>query len=549
MAATIRRRPDLFVWLLICGLAMVLLDRLAAPGTFWFDEWAFILTRRTNGIDTFLAPHNGHLSVLPVIAFKILMATVGLSHYHPYRLMGLLTHILVASALFRYVRMRMGSAPAMCAGVVVLLLGAGWQDLLWPFQIGFMGTVFAGITVWNLLEGRTHRRDGWASVALAAALACSGLGIGVLAGTALRLVVERDVKRLVRVLLAPTVLYAVWYLVYGDSEGSISNVPRLPWFVSNEAAASAGALGGLDIGWSRVVLVAVIALAITTAARGHRPTAAILAPLGCALTNWALIGYSRAQYGDYASSRYVYVGGILTLLILADVLAPINGWVVYFSSLVLSVLCVWGNWQPLNTGADYLRYPTNITRSELRAVEWAAETVDASYRPDPYRMPQVVSGPYLAAVADLGSPAATDGEVVVNSYVARSEADRVSIEALKVAFYPAGSIAGITRRTVVGEDLKMTVAAGDCVLVTGHGRTERKLETPLLSGEQLYIGSTTQPTEVRLRRYADTVPNDPTAVIKKGLTSTVLIPGDSAPLQTWVTEVRSAGDIRVCNFG
>ncbi len=65
--------------------------------TFFYDEWAFILTRRGGGLGTYLDPHNGHLALFPVIVYKVLFATVGLRHYTPYRVVEIALHLLAAS--------------------------------------------------------------------------------------------------------------------------------------------------------------------------------------------------------------------------------------------------------------------------------------------------------------------------------------------------------------------------------------------------------------------------------------------------------------------
>ena len=110
---------------------------------FFYDEWDFILGRRGNSIDSFLESHGGHLVVVPVLIYKTLFAIVGLEHYGPYRLTDLALHLLCVILLFVLVRRRVGGAVAVIAAASLLFLGGAWQDLLWAFQITYLGSIAA----------------------------------------------------------------------------------------------------------------------------------------------------------------------------------------------------------------------------------------------------------------------------------------------------------------------------------------------------------------------------------------------------------------------
>ena len=120
-------------------------SRAAAPGT----------RRRCS------TPHNEHLSLVPVLVYKLLFSTVGTDSYVPYRVAGLLLHCGVAALLFAYARRRVGELLALGAAAIVLFLGTAWPDVLWPFQIGFLGSLAAGIGALLALdrEDTPRRRD------------------------------------------------------------------------------------------------------------------------------------------------------------------------------------------------------------------------------------------------------------------------------------------------------------------------------------------------------------------------------------------------------
>src|SRR5690348_16449738 len=88
--------------------AGTLLLHLSRGSSFWADEWDFILHRRGGSLDTFLAPHNGHLSLVPVAIYKLLFAVCGIGSYTPYRIVVTLLSLLVGVLVFVYARPRVG---------------------------------------------------------------------------------------------------------------------------------------------------------------------------------------------------------------------------------------------------------------------------------------------------------------------------------------------------------------------------------------------------------------------------------------------------------
>ena len=41
------------------------------------------MDRRGSSLGTFLEPHNGHFSLVPIVLYKVLFATAGLDDYAP----------------------------------------------------------------------------------------------------------------------------------------------------------------------------------------------------------------------------------------------------------------------------------------------------------------------------------------------------------------------------------------------------------------------------------------------------------------------------------
>lgn len=96
-------RPALAVAVIASGLLLLHLTR----GTsFWADEWIWITTRRGNTADAFLAPYNGHLSLVPIAIYRLMFAVFGIGGYTPYRALVIGLSLVVAVLVFVYARSR-----------------------------------------------------------------------------------------------------------------------------------------------------------------------------------------------------------------------------------------------------------------------------------------------------------------------------------------------------------------------------------------------------------------------------------------------------------
>src|SRR5713226_3512047 len=120
---------------------------------FYFDEWDFILTAPDWSWTTYLQPHNEHPVMLPRLIYAVLLATVGLRSYLPYMAVLLALHAASVVLLFELARRRGGDLVGIAAAALLLVLGAGWENLLWAFQIAFVGSVACGLGALLALEG------------------------------------------------------------------------------------------------------------------------------------------------------------------------------------------------------------------------------------------------------------------------------------------------------------------------------------------------------------------------------------------------------------
>ena len=126
-------------WLALAGMLVataVFLVYETRDTMFWIDEWTWVLERRGSDLGTYLEPHNGHLSLVPVALYKLLFEIAGTDGYTPFRLPVIAAHLILAVLTFVYARPRVGSILALLATALILGLAPGWQNIMWGFQVG-----------------------------------------------------------------------------------------------------------------------------------------------------------------------------------------------------------------------------------------------------------------------------------------------------------------------------------------------------------------------------------------------------------------------------
>src|SRR5207253_6534769 len=141
--------------------------------TFYFDEWTFINTAPDWTLATYFQPHNEHPSMLFRAVYAALLNTVGLRSYVPYMTLLMLGHFANVLLLFELVRRRAGPAIAIAAAALLLTLGAGWEDVLWSFQMAWLASVACGLGALLVLESRSR-------IPLAMALVAISLGFSAI---------------------------------------------------------------------------------------------------------------------------------------------------------------------------------------------------------------------------------------------------------------------------------------------------------------------------------------------------------------------------------
>lgn len=291
--------------------------------TFYFDEWTFILPTDSSWT-VYLQPHNEHPAMLPRLIYAALLNTVGMRSYVPYMAILLALHVACVVLMFELVRSRAGDLVALGAALLLLVLGAGWENLLWAFQIGFVGSVACGLGALLVIQTGSPRM--WlAMVLLFGSLMFSGIGLFFWVATAVWLALT-PARRQDLVWLAPIAIALIaWYLAYGHAGAPpkpvslAGNVAVLPLYVVWGLGASAAGLIGEGGLFGPVVLVLALA-AIGFAWYRRRPDPFAIGIAAALLAFYLVLGVIRGQIGyeQSAAGRYVYEGAVFWLLLLAD---------------------------------------------------------------------------------------------------------------------------------------------------------------------------------------------------------------------------------------
>ena len=391
-----------------------LADVLGRGLTFFYDEWDFVNRRRPRVLADVLAPHNGHPSMVPYAVYWLLLHTVGLHHYWPYRL-ALDAAPLCGWLLFVLLRRRIHPVAAGPGAGALMLLGPAWQDLLWRFQIGFLG-------LWRAVWPRSGAPRPGRPAADVGACACLlgehrllGVGLPFLAGVAVELAWRRQSWRRLWVPVLPLALFVVWYETVGKSPAPRCQLISALHSMASATTTAVGSLvgRGATVGTIQAVLIGIaIVLAFI---RSPGQAARLAMAVSGLLVFWTLTVLARGVTQS-SPSRYLYpaaafilvAAGELPPLILrtprgelaegAPAWARVTATVALIGVVAYAGLAIWWNASMLTVGDDGLASVSSQVQSELGAVVLAGSALPGRFQPDHVLMPQVTVGPYLDAV-------------------------------------------------------------------------------------------------------------------------------------------------------
>lgn len=298
-------------------LATVVGAMVVGRGTWFFaDEWAMAeQVREPAGL---FRQYNGHLSILILGLYRVLLELFGFGSYTPYRLAGVLSFVSVAVAAYVVFRREAGAVVAAIVGAL----------LLWPRGISLepgglnhsLSALGAVICAYGL-NATGRRRDLVAAGGLAFALASAGGGVAVLAAALVHTALTRARWQRWVAVAVPSVAWIIWYLVAVPADNELVRQSRpgkvtiLRLAVENafesfSTLAFGNRVGGVLVALGvAVVLVARLRVGLAAAAG----TLAWLAGLGAW---WLGLTWSRWLLLDFPTFRYDFVSMVLILLAL-----------------------------------------------------------------------------------------------------------------------------------------------------------------------------------------------------------------------------------------
>ncbi|MGN6275448.1 MAG: hypothetical protein ACTHNP_05875 [Solirubrobacterales bacterium] len=548
MGRITRQAPTLLLAAAMAAAAVLYLA-LTWHFTFLLDSWEFLMNRRGFTADAFLQPHNEHIVVIPVAIEQLLIHLFGMTSAKPEFVVLTIGLLATAYLVFAYVSRRLGPWLGLFAAVLILFLGPAWELMLWPFEIGLLGSILFGLAMLLALDRGDRRGDVLACVCLALSLGFSSLGIAFAVAALVAILISPRERWRDRafVFVIPVALFAVWYLGWGhnaESHLSVRNVLGSPRFVAESVAAGVGNLFGLgnnpvggatETFWGAILLVAIVALVWARQLRrpgfdpGFWPVAA------AAATNWFLTAFNQMPGREPVSSRYQYASAVFILLLLANLLAKERfGRRAVLVGAAVALLAIGPNLVVLKDGSEFFETQSVLTRADTGAIEIARRTVSPEFELGPEvagtaGLVDVFAGKYLEAVDEYGSPAYTPSELETAPAYARKQADVILGQALPLS---TNTQAGVYQRGAGQEG---------CVVIAGSKPEEVRLD-PGLTRIEVAPGPE---AAFSLRRFAEGEYPVATAGAPGKSTTTLKIPRDEA-LQPWYLHIEATQQVRVC---
>ena len=564
--ARARVAPETLTWvafgaLLVVAAAFLLHETRGT--TFWFDEWVWILDRRGNDLDTFLEPHNEHLSLIPVAIYKLLFATAGLDHYGPWRVLVTAAHLGLATLVFVYTKRRVGGLLALCAAALLLFLGPGWQNIVWPFQVGWLSSLTAGVGALLALDRGDRRGEVLACGLLAVALASSGLGVAIAIGLLVELAWERR-WRDVWIVALPIVPYAIWWLAYRPAGIVQANIDQTFDFTVDAAAGALSSLVGLAgsgvpdgvdaLSWGRPLGVAALVLLAILLPRYARIPARIVSLATILVAFLALTGLRRALLQDPDTSRYLYVSGLFILLLVAELARGVRvGRGIAAIAVVVTAAAVITNAGTLRDAGRYLRVQAEAARADLAAIELGRDRLKPGFAAAQFPGTPFITlraDTYLDAAAQYGSPAYSTSELASAPEAARMVADAQLVQLYGTDLNVAAAPAAGNAPQMVGAADGEARPKGPCVELTPQ--TIRAADAApsvevTVPARGLLVRAGGAPAAVEVRRFADGFTHTPHNLVAPSTGATLRFPQDAAP-QLWHARVASQERVSVCGL-
>ena len=369
------------------------------------DDWRLFQRGSTPG--DYFKPFNGHLSVVPIGIYRLLLEIFGLGSALPLRLVALASLAAVAITMYFVVRSRVGPALGLVAAGEML-----WSATLplapatFNHWLALAAVIFCS---WPLTR-ESPSGDIALGLALAFALCSSGVGVAGAAACLGYTALSRAPLRRWLVVIGPTAAWAAWWLLAsGERSRSSRSATESLGYLRHGVSASFRALafGNRNLG---ILLVALFAANLIWRLRkGPRNARHELSWCAALLAWWLGLAYSR-EGTDALVFRYELVGSAFVILGALPAHRPtwagrkMNSRGVVAAAIVVAGLLVYENHNAIFGDADRLSRNGAEVRQQLVVANLGRDIV-----PDSTRLPLVRApvGVYRALTHEFGTPDGT----------------------------------------------------------------------------------------------------------------------------------------------
>jgi hypothetical protein len=554
-------------------LAAFLILHWGGGQSFVNDEWNYLVVFRGWDFEGLIHPQNGHLVALPLILYKTLAGTFGTDSHLPYQVATVVLHLTVSTLFFALVRRRLQLTVAVALTLMVVFFGVGWDTLMGAYELPNLSGMAAGLGMLLALQRRTRGSDIAACLLLACSFASFSVGIAFALGALVSILLGgRAEWRRAWVFLIPGIVYVAWFIwarKFGQSEATTESISSLLSGSADQLAAICAGITGLfrvpgTVGlptvlelrsdWGFPLALVFAGLVVFHVRRAPRSIYfwTILATL---IFYFALVAVGLNPARTPEASRYVYMGGIVTLLLVAELARDIK-WStpIALVAVVLFALALLANAANLRAGGRLFEAEGETNRATLAALDLDRNLVDRGLPAEDgedtiYSHPDMLFPiwAYFDMAEDTGSPAYNLEELMATGPQARQAADDVLVRTLAITAKPV-HVVKVDRGAAAPEPLSEVEGRarplGACLaLVPELGRTATfRLDLP--PGGFSYTTAPDTTVEIKLGRFADQTVIDLPPVTGS---AEVAIPRDAATVAIpWRAEVRTAARMLAC---
>jgi hypothetical protein len=534
-------------WLLLAGRDL----------TFQGDElfyYANLVTREgvtspLYGAEYFFAPHNGHVVLLGRLAYEALFAVAG-TDYTVFRAAEVFGVLACAGLFFALAVRRTSPLVALALSVLLCFFGYANETLLWPFDLHTVYSAALGLGALLALEREDRAGDVFGCVLLVLSVLMLEVGLAFVVGAAVLVLLSPDRRGRLWIFLVPLALYVVWWLwarQFDQSDVLFTNIRLIPYELTSALGVVLGCILGLNPtgAETRPELIGITAGGMVLAGFAlaglvYRVRLGNVPP-----TLWAFLATVVAYWLTMAagarppdSTRYVFVGAVLVLLVAVDAFRHVRfGPLATAAFFVVVALAIPPNIAKFYDGRGAALDLSRIIGSEYAMLDLVrGEEIDPDFVPA--QDPRVE-----AAGGGLFIPLATgdyfDG------------ADRNGSLAMPLAELRAGDpkYGSIADATLVGA-LQLELArsdppagGGSCPAVT-TGTPENLAYFDLERGGAVLGNRGEETLSVGLSRFGPGAPGAPVGELEPGEWAEVRIPVDEVP-DPWRAAVD--GPVYVCS--